>query len=103
MPAKRFFSILNSAQDLENEKRWNFVIELCDVANVANCTQEYKEKIQGFYLSRIRDRDPRGTETTKRVGEAKRSFGAKDSMPAQILTATFATKARVEGLSGKKR
>ncbi len=89
MPARRFFSMLKSSRQVEEEKRSLFLSELCDVSYVSACTHTSYENVRNYFLSRAVG------GTWKRGGAVKMDY--KDPHTTNILKSMFDQKRKVEG------
>lgn len=88
MPAKTFFAMLKAGRELENEKKYSFFAELCDISAVPIYTHEYHQKLREYYLKLA-------------FPDIKISHGpvldASSPETGKLLESLFAQKGRLEG------
>lgn len=90
MPARQFFSMLENGRRLDNERRWQTMVDLCDVQAISICSGEYHEQVRSSFIAKI-------TGGQWRRGSAI-VMDATDPRAAKILEDVFAQKSKLEGL-----
>jgi hypothetical protein len=93
MPARRFFTILESSRKAERIRYAYEMADLCDVAAIAICNGQYADDLRKSFISR-------GTGKPWRRNNTVKMTDARDPQAANVLGAIFKAKAKLEGLNG---